>query len=167
MLPSNRVCEWLPCTTRKKKIWHLLISIFTTRRPFETLLTLKVLGWSVVNVKDAHLFCVLQCADMVGHGDKCLVSAVGYVEPPPLLLLLWEVQAVRRMRHLGLGLQQGSLPALDALLQSLPLLTGTGGEQEVNGWNSLHPTLHQQFERPINSERSMSWLLYFDSPLNN
>lgn len=69
---------------------------------------------------------------MVGHGDERLVFAVGYVEPPPLLLLLWEVQAVSRMRHLGLGLQQRSLPPLDALLQRLPLLTWTRGEQQVS-----------------------------------
>lgn len=69
---------------------------------------------------------------MVGHGDERLVFAVGDVEPPPLLLLLWEVQAVSRMRHLGLGLQQRSLPPLDALLQRLPLLTWTRGEQPVS-----------------------------------
>lgn len=95
----------------------------TTRQAPETLLTSRVLGWWVGRGKDAHLFRVLERADVVGHGDERLVFAVGDVEPPPLLLLLWEVQAVRRMRHLGLGLQQGALPPLDALLQRLPLLS--------------------------------------------
>lgn len=95
----------------------------------------------MVNVTDAHLFCVLEGADVVGHADERLVFAVGYVEPPPLLLLLWEVQAVGRMRDLGLGLQQRSLPPLDALLQSLPLLAGTRGQQQVNGGELAPPSL--------------------------
>lgn len=118
----------------------------TTRQASETLLTLKVLGWSGGRGKEAHLLRVLERADVVGHGDERLVLAVGDVEPPPLLLLLWEVQAVRRMRHLGLGLQQGALPPLDALLQRLPLLSRgeRRGERRVSGGNWLHPAFRQQ-----------------------
>lgn len=67
---------------------------------------------------------------MVGHGDESLISAVGDVEPPPLLLLLWKVEAVDGVRHLRLGLEQGPFSPLDALLQRLPLLTGAGEWRE-------------------------------------
>lgn len=71
-----------------------------------------------------HLLGVLERADVVRHGDQGLVPAVGDVHPPPLLLLLGEIQAVDGVGHLGLGLQQSPLPPLDALLQRLPLLGG-------------------------------------------
>lgn len=73
----------------------------------------------------AYLLRVFQSTDVVGHGHQRLILAVSDVEPPPLLLLLWEVQTIHSMRDLGLGLQQGSLSPLDALLQGLPLLQPT------------------------------------------
>lgn len=59
---------------------------------------------------------------MVRHRHQGLIFAVSDIKPPPLLFLFWEVQAVHGMRDLRLGLQQGSLSPLDALLQGLPLL---------------------------------------------